>query len=81
MSRSFRKSPVIAPKSNKFFKTKSHRVLRHHVSTLLHNATDLDSLVLPITREVSNIYGSAKDGKCNMFDSKDDPYLPKLMRK
>ncbi len=81
MSRSYRKSPMIAPKSAKFFKQKSNRALRLTVSTKLRHVVDFDSLVLPIIRELSEIYDSPKDGKCNMFDSKDDPALPKLMRK
>jgi hypothetical protein len=81
MSRSYQKSPVIAPNSNKAFKRQANRRLRHQTRALLYREGNAESLVFKIAREVSNIYDSAKDGKCNMFGGQLDEYTIKAMRK
>jgi hypothetical protein len=87
MSRSFKKSPVVSPSSSKEFNSKANRAMRKLVRTALHKLTleENDSLILPLQREVSNIYDSPKDGRCNMFGSdmtgEDGAWVKKLMRK
>jgi hypothetical protein len=85
MSRSFKKSPVVSPSSSKEFNSKANRRQRHLVRAILHKMGDCDSIVLPLKREVSNLYDSPKDGRCNMFGTpttgEDGAWLKKLMRK
>jgi len=85
MSRSFKKSPVVSPSSSKAFNSKANRRLRHKVRVLLLKTENADSLVLPLPREVSNIYDSPKDGRCNMFGTPttgdEGAELKKFMRK
>lgn len=65
MSRSYKKSPVITCGSGKWFKQKANRKLRHKVKTILKKYPDQD--ILPILREVSNVYDSNKDGMCCLW--------------
>lgn len=85
MSRSFKSSPVVSPNSCKFFNTKANRRLRKKVRVILHTAVDFDAITLPVQREVSNIYDSPKDGRCNMFGTphhgEEGAELKKFMRK
>lgn len=76
MSRSARKTPirgVTTASSEKQDKRLANRKFRRLVKTSLKN----DSEVLPLIREVSNVYGFEKDGKL-YFDSRK---FPKSMRK
>lgn len=88
MSRSFKKSPVVSPSSSKMFNSKANRAERKLVHTALHKLVlvdDRDDLILPLKREISNVYDSPKDGRCNMFGtnmhSDDGAWVKKLMRK
>lgn len=85
MSRSFKKSPVVSPSSSKQFNAKANRRLRQKVRLLLLHKANKEDLVLPLPREITDIYKSPKDGRCNMFgmtDSAcDEAELKKLMRK
>lgn len=80
MARSVQKSPVISPFSAKAFKKKYHRAMRIVVKRILREDVDFDNLVLPLIREMSNMYDSPKDNRCNYFggDCRD---IAKLMRK
>jgi hypothetical protein len=80
MARSVQKSPVISPFSAKFFKKKYHRALRIVVKRMLCEDVDFDNLVLPVIREMSNMYDSPKDGRCNYFGGPLDD-VRKSMRK
>lgn len=85
MSRSFKKSPVVSPSSSKEFNSEANRRERHKVRMLLYTTVDYSDLVLPVKREVSNVYDSPKDGRCNMFGTStlgdEGVELKKLMRK
>jgi len=81
MSRSYRHTPVIGncSHSDKPGKVNANRTLRTHVRQALRNCDDFDGLVLPLLREVSNVWSFPKDGKHRM-----DPkgaYFAKYMRK
>jgi hypothetical protein len=80
MSRSYRKTPVYAPNSNKEFKLHSHRLERRTVRQQLHTCVNFDALVLPVTRELTDFYDSPKDGYCTFFTDA-DPEMRKLLRK
>ncbi len=85
MSRSFKSSPVVSPNSCKFFNSKANRRLRKKVRVILSTSVEFDDVVLPIQREISNIYDSPKDGRCNMFGTprhgEEGAELKKFMRK
>lgn len=85
MSRSYKKSPVVSPSSSKDFNSKANRRERHKVRMLLSSSVDYTNLVLPVKREISNLYDSPKDGRCNMFGTPthgdEGIELKKLMRK
>ncbi|MDZ4834662.1 MAG: hypothetical protein SGJ27_12860 [Candidatus Melainabacteria bacterium] len=85
MSRSYKKSPVVSPSSSKQFNSKANRRQRHKVRVLLQTSVDLAFLVLPVKREISNLYDSPKDGRCNLFGTpshgEEGAELKKLMRK
>ncbi len=82
MSRSFRRNPVLAPSSSKEFKGTTNRKFRTAVRKRLHNCADYDRLVIPVIREVSDLYDSPKDGCCTLFGAPhDDPDFPKYLRK
>lgn len=85
MSRSYKKSPVVSPSSSKEFNSKANRRERHKVHVLLKTTMDYSSLLLPLKREISNLYDSPKDGRCNMFGTPthgdQGAELKKLMRK
>ncbi len=78
MSRSRRKTPKMgcASSSEKRCKQRWHRCMRAHVRVAL-NQHDLENVLLPEIREVSNPWEMAKDGK-GWFDPRE---YPKLMRK
>jgi hypothetical protein len=60
MSRSRKKSPVVSSGSAKLFKQQANRALRSRVKQIMR--TDPYRDILPILREVSDIYDSNKDG-------------------
>ena len=81
MSRSHRRAPICGnffcgDRSEKADKRMWHRRMRAAILVRLHGA-DLDEVVLPHEREVSNVWAMAKDGKYR-FDPLEHP---KLMRK
>jgi hypothetical protein len=68
MSRSRRQHPIIGisiAKSEKYDKQKSNRILRARVRTAL---TKNEDPVLPVLREVSDVWSFAKDGKQYLVD-------------
>lgn len=79
MSGSYRRSAVYAPLSHKSFKRASNRSLRRHCRSKLACCIDFDKLVLPIPRELSQIYDSPKDG-CFSFFGNEAEYK-KFLRK
>lgn len=68
MGKSRKKNPVVNHGSGKYFKQKANRALRHRVKQMLY--TDPERDVLPILREVSNIYDSNKDGGITYWNDK-----------
>ncbi|MBP9094535.1 hypothetical protein KBI23_26185 [bacterium] len=86
MSRSFRHTPVIGnacAASDKPGKQIANRTLRMHVRICLlkalRNSDDFDNLVVPLLREVSNVWSFPKDGKHRM--NPNGSYYRKCMRK
>lgn len=76
MSRSYKHTPVhgiTGARSEKWDKRKANRKLRHRVKEVLVLAPD----VLPVLREVSNVWTMNKDGKF-WFDPE---RWPKYLRK
>lgn len=82
MSRSIRKSPFIGncSTSDKPGKVLANRALRARARQTLYNCCDLDNLVMPVLREVSNVWSFPKDGKSRIARLSADE-LSKLMRK
>jgi hypothetical protein len=83
MSRSFKKSPVsgwTTAMSEKKDKRLANRRLRkasgERIGRYMKN--DLDALVMPMLREVSNVWGFSKDGKHYVTDP---AYVAKALRK
>jgi len=67
MSRSYRRTPVLpmtGADSEKYDKRMAHRRLRHLTKLTLRLLTDPDDFYPPLLREVSDVWGFAKDGKC-----------------
>lgn len=86
MSRSFRHTPVIGnacAASDKPGKQIANRALRMHVRISLRNCLrsddGFDNLVVPLLREVSNVWDFPKDGKHRM--NPNGSYYRKCMRK
>lgn len=82
MSRSYRHTPVVGnttARSDKPGKVIANRTLRSAARSALVNCRDYDALVMPILREVSNVWSFPKDGKHRM--SSDSRYFRKYMRK
>ena len=94
MSRSYRKHDYIGhgSSSEKYDKQLANRTLRHHVRQILH--VDPEQEILPIMREVSNLWCMSKDGKIyfgNLLSERDhrfpnesrcdDPKWIKMYRK
>lgn len=80
MSRSKQHTPVTGvttARSEKEWKRDNNRKLRSRSKQRLGNTLDPDALVLPLMREVSNVWSGPKDGR-QMFDPQKHP---KLMRK
>jgi len=78
MARSHRKTPICGittAHSEKIDKKIWHSRMRARTHTHLNSGRDTD--VMPITREVSNVWSFAKDGKQRFDPSRH----PKLMRK
>jgi len=66
MSRSFKHTPICGITtchSEKHDKRLANRAERRIVKNLLLVCSDYDSLVLPIKREVSDVWGFGKDGR------------------
>ncbi|MBY0548513.1 MAG: hypothetical protein K2W95_14615 [Candidatus Obscuribacterales bacterium] len=86
MSRSFRHTPIIgnAGTSDKDCKRTANRCARHSVRHLLRSTLttgdDFDALVLPLLREVSNVYDFSKDGR-HYMNLAAKPHLAEYMRK
>ena len=86
MSRSFRHTPVIGnacAASDKPGKQIGNRALRMHVRISLRNCLrsddGFDNLIVPLLREVSNVWSFPKDGKHRM--NPNGSYYRKCMRK
>jgi hypothetical protein len=65
MSNSKKKHPIVArtcAESEKKDKRSANRALRRTVNSSLRNA-DFENYVVPLIREVSNVWSFAKDGK------------------
>jgi hypothetical protein len=81
MARSRKKTPIIpntCADSEKEDKRNNNRKLRRTVKQKLQVVEDTEDLVLPELREITDVWGSAKDGKKYKDPAKLDP---KLMRK
>jgi hypothetical protein len=80
MSRSFRKNPIIGigASSDKEYKRLANRKLRRLTHESLR-CSDLENEIFPVQREVSDVWGMAKDGK-RRFDPA-DPENAKDLRK
>ncbi|MDQ1266132.1 MAG: hypothetical protein QG635_1284 [Bacteroidota bacterium] len=74
LSGSYRKTPIMGwcSDSDKTSKRKANRKYRHREK----NAIEKDSEVIPLKREVTNVYDFAKDGKGYMQNPK-----PEWLRK
>ena len=86
MSRSFRHTPIIGnacAASDKPGKQIANRTLRMNVRMCLRkclrDCADFDNLVVPLLREVSNVWSFPKDGKHRM--NPNGSYYRKCMRK
>ena len=82
MSRSYQHTPIFGmttARSEKEDKRIANRILRAACRTALASCRDYDALVMPILREVSNVWSFDKDGKQRLRAS--DPYFAKYMRK
>lgn len=81
MARSYRHTAImgVAGTSDKWAKAAANRVLRHHVRQMLHMSADYDKIVLPVMREVSDVWGFPKDGKHYMRST--DRFYAECMRK
>lgn len=82
MSHSYRHTPIIGycSHSDKPGKSKANRALRVAERKAFAACTDFDSLIMPILREVSNVWDFPKDGKGYMKNWKEESYR-KYMRK
>jgi hypothetical protein len=66
MSRSFKHTPISGNTychSEKDDKRLANRAERRIVRNILDTASDLDNILLPIKREVSDVWGFGKDGR------------------
>jgi hypothetical protein len=65
MSRSYRKNPIHGHGggSEKECKRSYNRALRSNVHQNLNTCDDFENLVLPIVREIRDVWNMAKDGK------------------
>jgi hypothetical protein len=82
MARSYRHNPIIGmttARSEKEDKRYANRTLRAACREALVNCEDYDALVMPLMREVANVWSFAKDGKQRMRP--DCPHFAKYMRK
>ena len=81
MARSYRHSPFIgiASHSDKPGKALANRCLRTHHRDAIKTCRDFDDLMLPLLREVSNVWSFPKDGKWRIKKTWKD--YAKLMRK
>jgi hypothetical protein len=86
MAHSFRHTPVIGittARSDKPGKKVASRKLRKRVRMALLECPDFDNLVVPLQREVSDVWDFPKDGKrrMNLNDSDYCDLYRKYMRK
>ena len=82
MARSYRHTPIIGitcAESEKKDKRIANRTLRAACRTALASCQDYDALVMPILREVSNVWSFDKDGKQRLRPG--TPHFAKYMRK
>lgn len=83
MSRSIRHTPIIGNaggESDKPGKAQANRKLRVHTRLAIIACTDFEGLLVPVLREVSNVWDFPKDGKHYMKNRKASWYR-KYMRK
>lgn len=76
MSRSFKHTPICGNaccRSEKKDKRFANRAERRTVNNLLITCTDFDFLVLPIKREISDVWSFGKDGRHWFGDLRDKP--------
>lgn len=76
MSRSFKHTPITGNttcRSEKNDKRLANRAERRIVRHLLHVASDFDTILLPIQREVSDVWGFGKDGRHWFGDLRNTP--------
>lgn len=82
MSRSFRKTPIVGittARSEKDDKRFANRCERHRARQAIRTCRDFDALVLPLKREMSDLWDFAKDGKVRFY--KDSPFYGRMYRK
>jgi hypothetical protein len=81
MSRSYRHSPFKGngANSDKPGKIQANRTLRFAVRQAINSCRDWDNLVVPLLREVSNVWDFPKDGKGRI--EKTWPDYTRYMRK
>ena len=66
MAHSYRHTPIFGnttARSEKEDKRTANRTERSRVRQMIHSCDDFEALVLPHKREVSDVWGFAKDGK------------------
>ncbi len=84
MSRSYRHSPfrgITTARSEKYDKREANQALRAASRSTLRRCSNYDDLLMPVMREVSNVWTFAKDGKMRMTKANYGQYFAKLMRK
>lgn len=84
MSKSFKKTPIsgnTTHPSEKQDKRVANRKLRRAIRQYINIDPDEDDYILPILREVSNVWSFAKDGKRWRGSLTDYEQLFKILRK
>jgi len=69
MSRSYRHTPIVGnttARTDKPGKMIANRTLRAHTRAALHFCRDYENLLMPLLRELSNVWSFPKDGKHRM---------------
>lgn len=81
MSRSYRHSPFtgICSHSDKPGKTLANQRLRSRQRDAIKGCRDFENLIVPLLREVSNVYSFPKDGKMRIKKTWED--YARMMRK
>jgi len=83
MSRSYRKSPCrgFCADSDKKGKQLANRKLRSKVRNILHYRYREEDLILPVMREISDLWDMAKDGKMGYWTATDEERSDSWYRK